>query len=124
MSLFSFIKRLLFPPRRQSGNIFIAPTGFPGQTSSAPSVPPPVKRLDLDASQFAPIVRERDTGRPRGFAFIEMASDSDAQAAISQLNEQPFGGRPLIVNEARPMAPRSGAGHGAGGGRSRREPRW
>jgi hypothetical protein len=53
-----------------------------------------------------------------------MGSAADAQAAISQLNEQPFGGRPLIVNEARPMAPRSGADHGGGGGRSRREPRW
>jgi RNA recognition motif-containing protein len=70
------------------------------------------------------VVRERETGRPRGFAFIEMGSEADAQQAISQLNEQPFGGRPLIVNEARPMAPRSGAGNGAGGGRSRREPRW
>ena len=69
-------------------------------------------------------MRERETGRPRGFAFIEMGSEADAQQAISQLNEQPFGGRPLIVNEARPMAPRSGAGNGAGGGRSRREPRW
>jgi len=74
--------------------------------------------------ESASVITDRDTGRSRGFAFIEMASDSDAQAAISQLNEQPFGGRPLIVNEARPMAPRSGAGHGAGGGRSRREPRW
>lgn len=72
------------------------------------------------------IVRERDTGRPRGFAFVEMSSGQDAQTAIGQLNEQPFGGRRLIVNEARPMAPRAAggnAGFGAGG-RSRREPRW
>lgn len=73
--------------------------------------------------QTVNVVRERETGRPRGFAFIEMGSAADAQAAISQLNEQPFGGRPLIVNEARPMAPRSGGEYG-GGGRSRREPRW
>jgi len=72
------------------------------------------------------IMRERETGRPRGFAFVEMQSGQDAQAAIQQLNEQPFGGRRLIVNEARPMAPRAG-GNGGGGGfgaRSRREPRW
>ena len=70
------------------------------------------------------VVRERDTGRPRGFAFIEMASQEAAQAAIDRFNEQPFGGRPLIVNEARPMAARSGGGGEYGGGRSRREPRW
>jgi RNA recognition motif-containing protein len=68
------------------------------------------------------LVRERETGRPRGFAFIEMGSQADADAAIRQFNEQPFGGRPLIVNEARPAAPRGGDGFG--GGRSRREPRW
>ena len=70
------------------------------------------------------IMRERETGRPRGFAFVEMQSGQDAQAAIQQLNEQPFGGRRLIVNEARPMAPRSGDSGGGFGGRSRREPRW
>jgi cold-inducible RNA-binding protein len=75
------------------------------------------------------IMRERDTGRPRGFAFVEMSSGQDAQAAVNQLHEQPFGGRRLIVNEARPMAPRPGGGGGGygergGGGRSRREPRW
>jgi cold-inducible RNA-binding protein len=71
------------------------------------------------------IMRERDTGRARGFAFVEMSSGQDAQAAIGQLNEQPFGGRNLIVNEARPMAPRPGGGNGGyGGGRARREPRW
>lgn len=71
------------------------------------------------------VMRERDTGRPRGFAFVVMEDSGGAQAAINQLHEQPFGGRPLIVNEARPMAPRSGAAHGGfGGGRSRREPRW
>jgi hypothetical protein len=54
-----------------------------------------------------------------------MSSSADAESAIRQLHEQPFGGRPLIVNEARPMTPRSGAGSGGfGGGRSRREPRW
>jgi cold-inducible RNA-binding protein len=71
------------------------------------------------------LVRERETGRPRGFAFVTMTSDDEAAAAIRQFNEQPFGGRSLIVNEARPMAPRSnGAGGGFGNGRTRREPRW
>ena len=71
------------------------------------------------------VMRERDTGRPRGFAFVEMSTGQDAQAAIDQLHEQPFGGRRLTVNEARPMAPRAaGAGQGGGFGRARREPRW
>jgi RNA recognition motif-containing protein len=71
------------------------------------------------------VMRERETGRARGFAFVTMSNDADASAAIRQFNEQPFGGRPLIVNEARPMAARSGSAQGGfGGGRSRREPRW
>ena len=68
------------------------------------------------------IVRDRDTGRARGFAFVEMASDDDAQNAIATLNSQPFGGRNLTVNEARPMTPRAGGGFG--GGNRRSEPRW
>jgi RNA recognition motif-containing protein len=75
------------------------------------------------------VMRDRETGRARGFAFVEMASDSDAQNAISQLNDQPFGGRRLTVNEARPQAARGGGGFGGGRGpgggqRSRSEPRW
>lgn len=71
------------------------------------------------------VIRDRDTGRARGFAFVEMASDADAQQAVSQLNEQSFGGRRLTVNEAKPQTPRSGGGGGYGGGRQRRsEPRW
>ena len=76
------------------------------------------------------VMRDRDTGRARGFAFVEMATEADAQNAINQLNEKPFGGRTLAVNEARPQAPRSGGG-GFGGGRDdrggprrRSEPRW
>ena len=73
------------------------------------------------------VMRDRETGRARGFAFVEMATEADAQNAINQLNERPFGGRTLAVNEARPPAPRSG---GFGGGRDERgprrrsEPRW
>lgn len=73
------------------------------------------------------LMRDRATGQARGFAFVQMSSDADAQTAISQLNDQPFGGRRLMVNEARPQAPRSdgfGGGGGGGGRRPRREPRW
>ncbi len=66
------------------------------------------------------VVRERETGRARGFAFVEMATDHDAQNAITTLNEYSFGGRRLTVNEARPQAPRSGGF----GGRGRSEARW
>jgi cold-inducible RNA-binding protein len=76
------------------------------------------------------VMRDRDTGRARGFAFVEMASEADVQNAIDRFNEQPFGGRTLTVNEARPQAPRSGGYGGGGGGgrggetRRRSEPRW
>lgn len=58
------------------------------------------------------IVTDRDTGRPRGFAFVEMANQSDAQAAISALNGQEMGGRSLSVNEARERTSSSGGGGG------------
>lgn len=75
------------------------------------------------------VIRDRDTGRARGFAFVEMASASDAQSAIALLNAKPLGGRNLTVNEARPQAPRSGGFGGGGGGGNRgggrrSEPRW
>lgn len=70
------------------------------------------------------IITDRDTGRPRGFAFVEMASQADAEAVISSLNGREFGGRALTVNEAREQAPRRsggfGGGGGGGGGRGRR----
>ena len=75
------------------------------------------------------VMRDRDTGRARGFAFVEMSSDDEAQNDITKLNDQQFGGRRLTVNEARPQVPRSGGGGGGGAygnrGPSRRsEPRW
>ena len=74
------------------------------------------------------LVRDQATGRARGFAFVEMASDEDAQKAITQLNNHSLGGRNLTVNEARPKASSGGGGRGGfggGGGRPRRsEPRW
>ena len=67
----------------------------------------------------AKVMMERDTGRSKGFGFVEMGSDAEAQAAISGMNGQQYGGRGLVVNEARPMEPRpprSGGGFGGGGG--------
>ena len=60
---------------------------------------------------------DRFSGRSRGFGFVEMSDDSEAQAAIDALNGQPYGNRPLTVNEARPRtdAPRRGGGGGGGG---------
>jgi cold-inducible RNA-binding protein len=72
------------------------------------------------------MVRDNATGQARGFAFVEMASDEDAQKAISMLNNYQLGGRALTVNEARPK-PQGGGGYGGGGGgnsRRRSEPRW
>ena len=73
------------------------------------------------------VMRDMATGRARGFAFVEMSSDDEAQKAITQLNEHQMGGRSLTVNEARPKPEYSGGGGGFGGGDSRRrrsEPRW
>lgn len=66
----------------------------------------------------AKVMMERDTGRSKGFGFVEMGSADEAQAAIQGLNGQSMGGRNLVVNEARPMEPRpprSGGGFGGGG---------
>lgn len=68
----------------------------------------------------AKVMMERDTGRSKGFGFVEMGSDAEAQAAISGMNGQSLGGRNVVVNEARPMEPRpprsGGGGFGGGGG--------
>ena len=73
------------------------------------------------------VMRDMATGRARGFAFVEMGTDEEAQAAISQFNDYQLGGRNLTVNEARPKT--GGGGFGGGGGdfggkRKRSEPRW
>jgi cold-inducible RNA-binding protein len=68
------------------------------------------------------VMRDQATGRARGFAFVEMSTDEEAQNAITALNGTQIGGRNLTVNEARPKAARSGGGFG--GGHRRREPRW
>ena len=64
----------------------------------------------------AKVMMERDTGRSKGFGFVEMSSPAEAQAAIQGMNGQQHGGRALVVNEARPMEPRSGGFGGGGGG--------
>ena len=66
------------------------------------------------------VMRDMATGRARGFAFVEMQSDADAQAAIQRFNGTDLGGRPLVVNEAKPK-PQFGGGDGP---RRRTEPRW
>jgi RNA recognition motif-containing protein len=97
------------------------------------NLPYETNEADLEAlfTQAGPVesvnvIRDRETGRARGFAFVEMATDEGAQQAVTQLNERNFGGRRLTVNEAKPQAPRSGGGGGFGGSRSprRSEPRW
>jgi RNA recognition motif-containing protein len=91
--------------------------------------------------ESASVIEDRDTGRSRGFAFVEMATAEEAAAAIEQFNGKEFGGRNLTVNEAKPRADRGGRSGGFGGGRDRggyggggdrggdrggyeREPRW
>ncbi len=64
------------------------------------------------------LIRDRDTGQPRGFGFVEMASDAEAETAIQSLNGSTLGSRAITVNEARPRVERSGGGgRGFGGGR-------
>jgi cold-inducible RNA-binding protein len=82
-----------------------------------------VNESDLEAlfSQFgtmqsAQIIVDRDTNRSKGFGFVEMGSDAEAQAAIQGLNGRDHDGRNLTVNEAKPREPRSGGGYGGGGG--------
>ena len=71
---------------------------------------------EFGAVQSAKVMMERDTGRSKGFGFVEMGSDAEAQAAIQGLHGQNYGGRDLVVNEARPMEPRPPRSGGFGGG--------
>jgi RNA recognition motif-containing protein len=97
---------------------------------------------EAGAVESVKVMRDMATGRARGFAFVEMVTDEDAQKAVDKFHNYSFGGRNLTVNEARPRAERSGGfgggggyggggggrgdyGGGGGGGRGgRREPRW
>ena len=90
------------------------------------NLPYSVRDQDLEEAfgQFgavtsAKVMMERDTGRSKGFGFVEMGSDAEAQQAINGMNGQSLGGRSVVVNEARPMEPRpprSGGGYAGGGG--------
>jgi cold-inducible RNA-binding protein len=79
-----------------------------------------VERVDL--------IRDRDTGQPRGFGFVEMTDNESADRAIAELNGATLGSRPINVNEARPKTAAGGSGgfrrQGGGPPRQRREPRW
>jgi RNA recognition motif-containing protein len=66
--------------------------------------------------ESAKIITDRDTGRSKGFGFVEMSTDAEAADAISKFNGADYDGRALTVNEARPMAPRENRGGGGGGG--------
>jgi len=68
------------------------------------------------AVESAVIIMDKMSGRSKGFGFVEMSSDEDAQKAIDLWNGKDFGGRSLTVNEARPMEPRRNGGGGGGGG--------
>ncbi len=107
-------------------NIFVGNLDFNATEESIRSLFEPygtVEKVD--------VITDRDTGRSRGFAFVEMSDADAADRAIAALNGQAFGGRTLNVNEARPKADRGHSGGGGGGGfsrgggsRQRREPRW
>ena len=75
---------------------------------------------EFGSVESAQVITDRDSGRSKGFGFVEMSSDAEAEAAINGLNEKEHEGRPLTVNEAKPRENRSGGGrggYGGGGGR-------
>ena len=98
-------------------NIFVGNLSFGATDASLRSLFEaygPVERVS--------IVTDRDTGQPRGFGFVEMTNDAEADQAIAALNGREHGGRDLNVNEARPKGERNGGTRGGGGGRGGR--RW
>src|ERR1022692_4778245 len=113
-------------------NIFVGNLDFAATESSIRSLFEPYGQVDR-----VNLVTDRDTGRPRGFAFVEMSDSSEADRAIAALNGTEMGGRTLNINEARPKGEGGGRGASGGGGgfrrdgggggggpRQRREPRW
>ena len=107
---------------------------FMSETCRTRPTKPQLQELFAQAGtvETVSVVRDMATGRARGFAFVEMGSDEEAQEAINQMNGVELGGRALTVNEARPKTPGGGGGFGGGGGydggggngRRRSEPRW
>ena len=100
-------------------NIFVGNLDFAATDSSVRSMFEQYGTVDR-----VNLVTDRDTGRSRGFAFVEMSQTEEADRAISGLNGTNFEGRALNVNEARPKTPGGGGGNGGGYARQRREPRW
>lgn len=103
-------------------NIFVGNLDFSATDSSVRSMFERYGAVDR-----VNLVTDRDTGRSRGFAFVEMSNTEEADRAIAGLNGTDFEGRALNVNEARPKGQGGGAranGGGGGFGRQRREPRW
>ena len=97
-------------------NIFVGNLDFGATEESIRSLFAP-----YGAIEKVSLVTDRDTGRSRGFAFVEMTNSGEADRAIEALNGENLGGRALNVNEARPKTNSGGGGGGRGG---RREPRW
>ena len=100
-------------------NIFVGNLDFAATDSSVRSMFEQYGTVDR-----VNLVTDRDTGRSRGFAFVEMSQTEEADRAIAALNGTNFEGRALNVNEARPKTPGGGGGNGGGYARQRREPRW
>ena len=100
-------------------NIFVGNLDFAATDSSVRSMFEQYGTVDR-----VNLVTDRDTGRPRGFAFVEMNDAAAADRAIAALNGTNLEGRALNVNEARPKTPGGGGGNGGGYARQRREPRW
>jgi cold-inducible RNA-binding protein len=100
-------------------NIFVGNLNF-GATEDA------VRSLfeAYGAVERVSIVTDRDTGQPRGFGFVEMSANADADRAIAELNGRELDGRALNVNEARPKTERSFGGGGGGGGKRGGNKRW
>ena len=100
-------------------NIFVGNLDFAATDSSVRSMFEQYGTVDR-----VNLVTDRDTGRPRGFAFVEMSDAAAADRAIAGLNGTNVEGRALNVNEARPKTQGGGGGNGGGYARQRREPRW
>lgn len=109
--------------RGEVKNIFVGNLDFAATDSSVRAMFEPYGSVDR-----VNLVTDRDTGRSRGFAFVEMSNAEEADRAIAGLNGMNVDGRALNVNEARPKPQGSGGGRGGNGGggfnRQRREPRW
>jgi len=100
-------------------NIFVGNLDFAATDSSVRSMFEQYGTVDR-----VNLVTDRETGRPRGFAFVEMSDTAAADRAIASLNGTNLDGRALNVNEARPKTTGGGGGNGGGYARQRREPRW